>query len=170
MVGTLAGLYVCLIKRHQPTLISTHAAHLCDSSACHHPVRESNGRGIMGQVMGRAVDITAWRGTGVKCKCDLCLGDSDDLVRGPWQKQDWLGVTTVMVYTGWLTSQSLIAAAPTAFLWLVCTADTGALANEHQSACPSTSNEDMWQQYHIITAPGTWVRTVEARAVWERWK
>lgn len=36
-----------------------------------------------GQVTGGVVDITAWGGTGVKCKGDPCLKDSDDLVRGP---------------------------------------------------------------------------------------
>lgn len=73
-----------------------------------------------------------------------------------------------MVYTGWLTSQSLITAAHTTSLWLVCNADTEALANEHQRACPSTSNEDRWRKYHIITGTGTWVWTVEARKLWKR--
>lgn len=40
-------------------------------------------RDTAGQVTGGVVDITAWGGTGVKCKGDPCLGDSDDLVRGP---------------------------------------------------------------------------------------
>lgn len=39
-------------------------------------------RDTAGQVMGGVVDITAWVGTGVKCKGDPCLRDSDDLVRG----------------------------------------------------------------------------------------
>lgn len=64
------------------------------------------------QVTGGVADITAWGETGVKCKGDPCLKDSDDLVRGPWQKEGRLGVTTVIVYTGLVTSQPLIAAAP----------------------------------------------------------
>lgn len=46
-------------------------------------MRGSGGAHAGGQVTGGVVDITAWGGTGVKCKGDPCLGDSDDLVRGP---------------------------------------------------------------------------------------
>lgn len=45
------------------------------------------GKGVEGgatvaQVTGGVVDITAQGGTGVKCKGDPCLKDSDDLVMG----------------------------------------------------------------------------------------
>lgn len=43
------------------------------------PHRE--GGATAAQVTGGVVDITAQGGTGVKCKGDPCLRDSDDLVR-----------------------------------------------------------------------------------------
>lgn len=43
---------------------------------------EGGGATAAVQVTGGVVDITAQGGTGVKCKDDPCLKDSDDLVRG----------------------------------------------------------------------------------------
>lgn len=141
------GLYVYLIKRHEPTLISTHAGHLHDSSTCKHPMRWKRCRDNGGQVRRRSSWHYSAGRDEVKCKGDPCLADSDDLVRGPWQKEERLGVTTVTAYTGLLTSHCLKAEATTSSLGQVSSADTGTLANEHQRACPSTSNEDRWWQY-----------------------
>lgn len=48
------------------------------------PANEGERHGdAAGQVTGGVGDITARGGTGVKCKGDPCLGDSDDLVRAP---------------------------------------------------------------------------------------
>lgn len=80
----------------------------------------------------------------------------------------WVSPLSQYTQVGRYGSLSLLQLPPP--LWLVCSADTGELTNEHQRACPSTSNEGRWRQYHIITEFGTWVQAVEARGEWDKWK
>ncbi|KAJ7994868.1 hypothetical protein DPEC_G00253920 [Dallia pectoralis] len=75
-------------RTHQHTGPVTHRRRpRYDSSPCSQPVggghRSPVAMGTARQVTGELLTFWSRRGTGVKCNVDPCLGDSDDLVRGP---------------------------------------------------------------------------------------